>query len=446
MACFSWNVRGFNKEVKHSVVKQWLHDSEFKWGCILETRVKEKKAEKILSTTFGDWSSITNYEYSRGGRIWLLWRESVRVTPVYKTNQMITVMVEIEGEACFFCTCVYASNQVEERKELWADLIHLHESPLFKDKAWMVLGDFNEILEGDESSSFDSGGRISGGMREFQSVVLRCRLTDMAYQGSKFTWCNKREEGLICKKLDRVLINEEALLRFSNAYSIFEAGGCSDHMRCKVQLFPPMEKIKRPFKYVSAMGNLPGFLPLVKDYWDTTEVLFPSTSAMFRFSKKLKGLKPLLRELGKDKLGNLSKRAKEAFDMLCDKQKVTLANPSEEAVHEESEAYGKWVHIAGLEEDFLKQRAKLHWLDVGDQNNKTFHRAIKSRQAQNMIREIQCANGSVVKTHSEIKSEAESFFSEFLNRIPGNFQGVDEEELQDLLNFRCSEDDCRMLV
>lgn len=411
----------------------------------METRVKESKAGKILENKFGDWSSITNYEDSQGGRIWLLWRDRVRVTPVYKTSQMITAMVEIENEAGFLCTCVYASNQVEERKELWADMIHLNESPLFKDKAWMVLGDFNEILEGDESSSFESGGRISSGMRDFQTVVLRCRLTDMAYQGSKYTWCNKRDEGLICKKLDRVLVNDEALLRFNNAYTIFDAGGCSDHMRCKVQLFPPVEKIKRPFKYVNALGSLPNFLPLVKKYWDETEVLFQSTSAMFRFSKKLKGLKPLLRELGKEKLGNLTKRAKEAFDILCEKQRITLANPSEEASHEESEAYGNWVHIAGLEEDFLKQRAKLHWLEIGDQNNKTFHRAIKSRQAQNMIREIRCANGNIVKTHSEIKVEAESFFSELLNRIPENFQDIDEAELQGLLSFRCSEDDCRLL-
>lgn len=98
-----------------------------------------------------------------------------------------------------------------------------------------------------------------------------------------------------------------------------------------------------------------------------------------------------------------------------------------------------------LEEDFLKQRAKLHWLDIGDQNNKTFHRAIKSRQAQNMIREIRCKNGLMVNTHLEIKEEAVSFFSEFLNRTPENFQEIEEDELQDLLDFRCSEEDCRML-
>lgn len=103
------------------------------------------------------------------------------------------------------------------------------------------------------------------------------------------------------------------------------------------------------------------------------------------------------------------------------------------------------IHVASLEEDFLKQRAKLHWLDIGDQNNKTFHRAIKTRQAQNLIREIRCSNETTATTHSDIKQGAERFFSEFLNLNPGNYQGASEEEMQELLKFRCCLEYCRML-
>lgn len=102
-------------------------------------------------------------------------------------------------------------------------------------------------------------------------------------------------------------MNEEALHRFSNAYALFESGGCSDHMRCKVQVTRPMGKRRRPFKYVNAIGRIPRFLYMVKEYWDSTDKLFNSTSAMYRFSKKLKNLKPLIRELGREKLGNLTK-------------------------------------------------------------------------------------------------------------------------------------------
>lgn len=109
---------------------------------------------------------------------------------------------------------------------------------------------------------------------------------------------------------------------------------------------------------------------------------------MFRFSKKLKGLKPLIREIGRDQLGNLTKREQEAHSTLCDEEQHTLSNACAETIQEEAEAYEKWLHVVELEEDHLKQRAKLHWLDVGDQNNKTFHNLIKTRQAQNTIREI----------------------------------------------------------
>lgn len=360
MSSFFWNVRGFNKPLKHAVVKKWLRNNDMEFGCILETRVKEVKAGKLLSSVFSDWSSMTNYEYSSGGRIWLLWRDTVRMTPVFKSDQLITCSVALQDEEEFFCSFVYASNDVEGRKVLWDDLCHHHNSPLFRNKAWMIMGDFNEILEGVEHSGFSNLASTPAGMKDFQQMVLNCQLSDMGYQGPVYTWCNKREEGLICKKLDRVLLNDVALFRFTNAYSIFEPGGCSDHMRCRIQVLQAKEKIKRPFKYVGAVGKLPSFLPLVKDYWDLTEKLFHSISAMFRFSKKLKSLKPLIRDLAREQLGNLSVRAAEAHTSLCDKQQVTLSTPTTEAIQAEAEAYEKWLHLAELEEDFLKQRSKMH--------------------------------------------------------------------------------------
>lgn len=417
MSTFFWNIRRFNKTLKQSVVKDWLNNKEMRFECILETRMKERKAERILSTVFRDWSSMTNYEHSGGGRIWLLWRDTVRMTPVYKSDQLITCSVALQNEEDFMCSFVYASNQADERKGLWEDLCHHHDSPLFQGKAWIIMGDFNEILDGREHSGVDSLVRWPSGMRDFQKTVL----------------------------LDRVLMNDVALHRFNNAYSKFDPGGCYDHMRCKIQLLPDSEKIRRPFKYVNAIGKLPNFLPMVKEYWESTEKLFLSTSAMYRFSKKVKNLKPLIQEIGREKLGNLTVRANEAHNILCEKQRNTVANPTTSAIQKKVVAYDKWLHVAELEENFLKQRSKLHWLDVGDQNNKTFHNSIRTRQAQNTMREIRCRDGSTATSHMAIKTEAESFFSEVLNLVPTNFIGVSVEELRDLLDFECTTGDCSLL-
>ena len=71
-----------------------------------------------------------------------------------------------------------------------------------------------------------------------------------------------------------------------------------------------------------------------------------STSAMFRFSKKLKNLKPLIRDFGRQNLENLTIRTKEAHQVLCEKQITTMANPSAETIQEEAEVYEKWLKVA----------------------------------------------------------------------------------------------------
>lgn len=146
------------------------------------------------------------------------------MTPVYKTDQLITCSVALQDEEELFCTFVHASNQSEGRKELWEDLCYHHNYPLFQHKAWLIMGDFKEIPEGEEHVGFSSLTRVPNGMRDFQKLVLHFHFTDMGYQGPLYTWCNKREEGLICKKLDMVLMNDVALHRFTNVYYVFEPG------------------------------------------------------------------------------------------------------------------------------------------------------------------------------------------------------------------------------
>lgn len=80
-----------------------------------------------------------------------------------------------------------------------------------------------------------------------------------------------------------------------------------------------------------------------------------------------------------------------------------------------------------------------------DQSNKTFYNAIRTRQAQNLIREIRCGDGRTVTNHQDIKSEAERFFSDLMNLCPSEYKGATVEELRDILEFRCNIDDCNML-
>ena len=300
MSGFFWNIRGFNKSIKHSVVRDWIKQGAFQFGCVLETRVKESKSMQITSSVFRNWSFISNYEYSRRGRIWEVWGPKVRVTPCFKSGQVITCSVLLEGMVDeIFCSFIYASNSMEERKELWEDLKNHKNSPMFRNKPWLVFGDFNEILDVEEHSGFEDNQSHPSGMGDFQDMAHYCSLMDMAMQGPRLTWCNKRDNGLICKKMDCTLMNDTWLQTFPQSYSVFEAGGCSDHLRCRIMIQPGQMRPRKPFKFTNALADVPGFIPLVEKFWEETEPIFHSTSALYRFSKKLKDLKPLLRGLRK---------------------------------------------------------------------------------------------------------------------------------------------------
>lgn len=334
---------------------------------------------------------------------------------------------------------IYASNFEEERKELWKDILNHQNSAQFHGIPWLCCGDFNETLDVQEHSSFGSTPLVTSGMREFQDVVKRCYFSDMSTHGPQFTWCNRRENGLICKKLDRALINDVWMQHMANSYCVFDSGACSDHLRRKLIIHGRVLKPRSPFKFANVISSMTDFLPTVETFWNQSTPLFHSTSALFRFSKKLKRLKPVLRQLSRSKLYDLSRRAAMAYDDLCSCQLNSIQSVDPQAVIAESRAYERWEKVSNLDEKFLRQKSKLHWLKVGDKNNRFFHNAVKERQAKNSIKEITDPNGVQLATQEDIKSEAIRFFTGLLTTKPADYSPISIEAIGELLDFRCSD-------
>jgi len=115
------------------------------------------------------------------------------------------------------------------------------------------------------------------GIRDFEDVIRYCSITDLRYHGPLFTWCNKREEGLICKTLDRILVNEERCDVFAHSYSVFESGGCSDHARGRINLEAMARSGCKPFKFLNVLTKIPKFQSVVEDQRTNTPPLFSST-------------------------------------------------------------------------------------------------------------------------------------------------------------------------
>lgn len=103
-------------------------------------------------------------------------------------------------------------------------------------------------------------------MREFQMLANYCSITDLASYGPLYTWCNNRENGLIMKKLNRVMVNDLWNHAFPQSYNVFKAGGCSDHLRCRINLNGQAGGVagaKKSFMFVNTIADVENFKPMV---------------------------------------------------------------------------------------------------------------------------------------------------------------------------------------
>ena len=98
---------------------------------------------------------------------------------------------------------IYASPHLVERRILWSNLskvAELHSLP------WLVLGDFNEILSGE-----DKFGRWRLNLNraiEFKDCIDFCNLLGLGFSRPKFTWSNLRQvSDLILERLDKCFAN-----------------------------------------------------------------------------------------------------------------------------------------------------------------------------------------------------------------------------------------------
>lgn len=61
MTWLFWNVRGINKRYKQKELKLYLRDNQIRLASLVETRVKENKAQSIARKVDPKWDRLTNY-------------------------------------------------------------------------------------------------------------------------------------------------------------------------------------------------------------------------------------------------------------------------------------------------------------------------------------------------------------------------------------------------
>lgn len=329
---------------------------------------------------------------------------------------------------------VYASNQDGTRQDLWNELVNVANSQFLVGKAWIVLGDFNQVLNPSEHSCPQTLN-VDRRTRDFRDCLVNADLSDLTYRGNNFTWWNKSKTRPIAKKLDRVLVNSQWSSVYPCAYALFGEPDFSDHASCGVTLDSGSLKEKRPFKFSNFLLLNQEFLPLLAAQWFTINV---TGSNMLRVSLKLKKLKSFIRKFSKENYSDLEKRVSDAHALLLDLQNRILSDPSASNATKLLDAESKWQVLSEAEDSFLRQRTSISWFKDGDCNSAFFHRMAATRKSKNHIHFLLDSNDVRIDTQLEIREHCVSYFSELLGGEDATL-GLIQSDMELLLPFRSSQ-------
>ncbi|GJW30771.1 hypothetical protein Tco_0047646 [Tanacetum coccineum] len=209
-------------------------------------------------------------------------------------------------------------------------------SLVVKDAHWVLLRDFNVILEPSERSFGYS--YISAGMEEFRSCIAKKGVSDLVI----------------------VMCNMGFLDKFPNANAVFLSFVCSDHSPSVLNIPNIAGPMPKPIKFANFLASKAEFLPIVKSVWEKDVLCF----AMFSLGSKLKLLKKPLRKL-KFVQGNLVEKVQSLKVKLFKVQEDMIKDPFNEALRvEEVEVLKAFFAAAKDKELFLKQRSKITWLNL----------------------------------------------------------------------------------
>ena len=112
---------------------------------------------------------------------------------------------------------------------------------------------------------------------------------------------------------------------------------------------------------------------------------------------------------------NIREKVVEAREALHCAQADMLVNPNDfDLVRIEKVCLKKFHDLALAEEGFLKQKSKIQWLKLGDQNSSFFHRSVKARNSRNTITSITLENGGKSEDPDTIKQEVINHFQSVL--------------------------------
>ncbi|KAL2923715.1 hypothetical protein RDABS01_015206 [Bienertia sinuspersici] len=278
------------------------------------------------------------------------------------------------------------------------------------------MGDINCVVNFDE--------RLGSQVRLHEISPPRecfdeCEVQDINYTGCFYTWTNKQNAAArVLSKIDRVMANHAWTDCFPAGKAHFLPEGISDHCPMVITADDKDDQGKKPFKYFSMWANAPDYKERIKRAW-SKEV---TGNSMFQVVQKLREVKKELKDLNNNSFNGIQAKTEEAYSALVNAQTALHQDPGNaELARIEKEAAKDYNKKNKCFNQFLRQKAKIKWIQEGDANTRLFHRSLKAQRLKSNIHAFQDLNGNICNSLVQIANA----FSQFYKQLIGSSEMFD---------------------
>uniref|UniRef100_A0A2N9GXY8 Reverse transcriptase domain-containing protein n=1 Tax=Fagus sylvatica TaxID=28930 RepID=A0A2N9GXY8_FAGSY len=251
---------------------------------------------------------------------------------------------------------------------------------------WLVCGDFNEIVDNGEKLGFRK--RAQRLMNNFREALTDCGLSDLGFQGPKFTWTNlQSNENVIFARLDRGVSTREWIQLFPSTRVRIIPFAPSDHHAIIVDCIHEagqQTRRKHHFKFEAMWIKREGCEEVVRKAWEVPH----EGTKMFQLVK-IKGLRAKLSTIDSN-----------IHDVWQETSRLIERHSTRKELN----------FLISQEEVYWRQRSRISWMREGDCNTKFFHECASQRKRKNEIKRLQSQDGAWVSEKEELGGLVNNYF------------------------------------
>lgn len=188
----NWNVRGLNQSARRQVVRDLVRDTKATIVSLQETKLDH--IDRVLVLEILGSAFVDNFVYlpaigTRGGILLAVHEGHYHLKSSELGVHSVTANIETSSALVdWSITAVYGPQEDNEKIHLLGELRWVKQ---FVPEKWLLLGDFNMILQATDKSNANLNRRLMGAFRD---VVRDLELKELALRGRKFTWSNDRTQ------------------------------------------------------------------------------------------------------------------------------------------------------------------------------------------------------------------------------------------------------------